>query len=89
VSGDTFPISVLAVMRFIASPLLAMLLVPLFGFDPVISATLILAAALPTAVNVFIVASEINRSVDLASRIVFWTTLASAVVIPVVILLVR
>jgi malate permease and related proteins len=87
--GDAFPISALAALRFIASPLLAMLLVPLFGFDPTISATLILAAALPTAVNVFIVASEVNRSVDLASRIVFWTTLASAVVIPIVILLIH
>jgi predicted permease len=40
-------------------------------------------------VNVYIAAAEVDRGADLASRMVFWTTIGSAVVIPLVLLFVR
>lgn len=87
--GDAVPVSMLSVMRFLISPLLAALLVPLFNLPPPIAGAMILAAALPTAVNVYIAAAEVDRGADLASRMVFWTTIGSAVVIPLVLLFVR
>jgi predicted permease len=82
--------SILAVMglRFALSPLLAALMIPFFGFGPRIAAPLIVGAALPTAVNVYILAKEVDRGANLASRLVFWTTVASAAAIPLVLLLV-
>ncbi len=85
--GDTRSISAVMILRFAISPLLAALMVVFFPFDAQLNAVLIVGAALPSAVNVYMLAREVNRSADLASRMVFWTTVLSAAAIPMVLLL--
>lgn len=70
--------------RLILSPLLALALLPLFGLSPLAARTMILAAAMPVAVTVFLLAREYERRPDLASRMVFWTTAASAASLPAI-----
>lgn len=82
-------VSAVGLTRLAISPLLAMALVHLLHIDPKIGAVLVLAEGLPVAVNVFILSVEFDRDAGLASRAIFWTTLASAVTIPAVIALVR
>lgn len=81
-------VSVVALTRLAVSPLLALGLVHLLHIDPMIAAVLVVGQGLPVAVNVFILAVEFDRDAGLASRAIFWTTLASAVTIPAVIALV-
>jgi predicted permease len=82
-------VSAVALARLVISPLLAVGLVQLFNFDPFISAILVLGEGLPVAVNVFILSVEFDQDAGLASRAIFWTTLASAVTIPVMLALIR
>lgn len=72
------PLSVLCIGRLILSPLIAYGLVRLLGMTGTVAEVCIIAAGLPTAVNVYILAGEYKRNSALASRAVFWTTLASA-----------
>ncbi len=85
-AGDGGPVAAVSLMRFAASPLLAVALIPLFGLEPRIAAPLTVASALPVAVNVYILAAEVGQDAPLASRLVFWTTALSAGAIPVVLL---
>ncbi len=89
IRGNAFSISMVGVMRFLVAPVSAALLVGFFGLDHEISSALILASGLPTAVNLYIAANEVNREPELASRIVFWTTMTSAVAIPIILILIR
>jgi hypothetical protein len=82
--GEMLPLSAANGVRLILSPLIAIGLgwvwqrmAPLP--DPQVLQVLICGAALPVAVNVYILAMQYNRQPELASRIVFWSTLASAV----------
>ena len=85
--GEMLPLSAANVMRLIVSPLvaagLAYLIQALQLIAPEQAAqvfpVLICGAALPVAVNVYILAIRYDRQAELASRIVFWSTLASAV----------
>jgi predicted permease len=49
---------------------------------------LIVGAGLPVAVNVFVISREFNRKPEFASRMVFWTTVLSAVTIPLLLFVV-
>lgn len=88
ISQDFRTVLSAAGMRLIASPLVAALLMLVFGFDQAISMVLILGAGLPTAINIYIIAAEFNRDPDLASLAVFWTTVMSVVSIPLWLLLI-
>lgn len=82
--GDVTLLSWITLLRLIVSPLMAWGLVWLWrsltGIDLGLAApVLIIAAGMPVAVNVFILASEYNRDAQLASQSIFWTTLLSAV----------
>ncbi len=72
------PLGAVGIARLVFSPLLAFGLVLLFGFGAPEFSLLIVAAALPVAVNTFILTAEYGRDAGLASQAVFWTTLASA-----------
>lgn len=87
IAGNMGPVSAVMVARLAISPLLAALMISFFEFEPLVAAVLILGTALPTAVNVYILAREVDHSPDLASRLVFWTTMASAAAVPVVLLI--
>jgi predicted permease len=81
-------VALVALMRQIVSPLVALGLVWLFGFEGVAAQVLIVMGGLPTAINTFVLASEFDQDAELASRMVFWTTLLSAVTISVLLVLV-
>lgn len=73
-------------IRLLLSPILAIIVLYLgqllFGVDMTpMAPVLIVAAGLPVAVNVFILATEYNRDPELASQSVFITTLLSAITI--------
>ncbi len=82
-------VSAVGLTRLAISPLLALGLVHLLRIDPAIAAILVVGEGLPVAVNTFILSVEFGQDAGLASRAIFWTTLASAVTIPAVIALVR
>lgn len=75
------PLSVISLLRLVASPLLAALMVGPFGLTPPQSSVVIIAAGFPVAVNVYILAAEYQRDEDLASQSIFVTTLLSAVTV--------
>jgi predicted permease len=83
-SGETKLLSIVSVIRLFFSPLLA------FGLLAVWQAVggtklgiagpvLVIAAGMPVAVNVFILAAEYSSDSQLASQTIFWTTAISVV----------
>lgn len=88
-SGDAVPVSGLVVMRLLISPLVAAGMAAALGLPPDLSAVLVVAAGLPMAVNIFVIAKEFDRQPELASRLVFWTTLLSAFTVPLLLWLLR
>lgn len=82
--GRLAPLVAVTGMRLLISPLVAFALVAAWdalapGALDSIRAVLIVAAGLPVAVNVYVLAVEYNRDATLASQMVVWTTLLSAV----------
>ena len=82
--GRLAPLTAVTGMRLLISPLIAFGLVVVWaaiapGTLDSIRAVLIVAAGLPIAVNVYVLAVEYNRDAALASQMMVWTTLLSAV----------
>jgi predicted permease len=88
-AGSALAVLALAGMNLAFSPLLAAGMAAFFPLRPDVAQVLIVATGLPMAVNVFILAKEFDRDAELASQMVFWTTLLSAVTLPVLLSLVR
>ncbi len=83
------PLVKVGAMRLVLSPLVAWGLVRLVGLPSPAAELCIVAAGLPVAVNVYILASEYKQDAALASRMVFWTTLLSAFTLTALLALVR
>ncbi len=64
-------------IRLVVAPPLAALLALAFGFSPIASASLILAAGAPTAVNTALLAHEFGGDVSFATSAVYYSTLFS------------
>ena len=82
--GRLAPLTAVTGMRLLVSPMMAFGLVVVWaaispGMLDAIQPILIVAAGLPIAVNVYVLAVEYNRDATLASQMVVWTTLLSAV----------
>lgn len=71
-------------LKLVALPLVAFVLVRLFGLWPWPGAQLVVAAAGPTAVNSMLLAMEQKGDVELAADCVFWTTAFSALSVAVI-----
>lgn len=80
-------ISILSILRLCISPLLAFILVIIFGLSGILAAILIVAAGFPTAVNTYILSLEYENDYELASQLIFWTTLFSAVSVSILLLI--
>ncbi len=78
-------VSTTVATRLLLAPLISAVLLLLFPFGSTMKAVCITAAGLPVAVNVFILATEYGHDSELASQIVFWSTLLSAISLPLVI----
>ena len=87
-------VSLVTAIRLLASPLLALVMVALWklvspGSIASVAPIMIIAAGLPVAVNVYVISMEYKRDYDLASQIIFTTTLLSALSLTLWLLLVR
>lgn len=87
--GMGVPMLAVTTLRLLVSPLVAVGMTALFGFQPPVASVLIVAAGLPVAVNVAILAGVYQKDADLASQAVFWSTMLSAVTISVLLLWVQ
>ena len=77
-------------VKLVVHPALVLLLLSLFGpFDPVWVYTAVLMAALPPALNVFIMARQYDTWVEQASSSILFGTLASVVTLTMVMWLVK
>ncbi len=75
--GARLKITVGAVLRLVASPLIGMALVALLKPEPLTAKVLVLESAMPTAVNTTLLAVQFNAEPDLVSGITLTSTLAS------------
>ncbi|MEI6536743.1 MAG: AEC family transporter [Verrucomicrobiaceae bacterium] len=64
-------------IRLVIAPFLAAMLASAFAFSPLASASLILAAGAPTAVNTALLAHEFGGDVSFATSAVYYSTLLS------------
>lgn len=76
-------------IRLVLGPLLALGLVKLMGFPPAVSASLILAAGAPTAVNTALLAHEFGGDVSYATSAVYYTTILSLLTTTVSVMLLK
>ncbi|MDK2868208.1 MAG: malate permease [Clostridiales bacterium] len=65
-------------MRLLGGPLLAMVLIAVFGFKGVIAQTLLIAYSVPTAVNTALIAVEFKSQEAYATQVVVTSTIVSA-----------
>lgn len=72
-----------AFSRLIIGPILAILMIYIFGFSGVTAQTIMIAYAVPTAVNTALIAVEFKNCEDFASQAVMMSTLLSAVTLTI------
>lgn len=77
------------VLRLLLSPLIAWLGLYLLGIRGVLFSVLFILSSMPVAVNAVVLAEKFNASPKLLSACILWTTLASFLVLPVLIALVK
>lgn len=75
-------------VRMLLSPLIACLLLILLNIDGLLGSVIFILASMPVAVNAVILAERFHASPAVVSKCILWTTLASFVVLPVLIVLV-
>lgn len=69
-------------LRLLVAPLLSWLILLLLGAEPLLLGVLLVLASMPTAVNAVILAEQFGASPNFVSRCILWTTLASFVALP-------
>ncbi|GAE05639.1 auxin efflux carrier [Paenibacillus sp. JCM 10914] len=67
------------------APLVAWLLLTLLSIEGTLFAVILVLSAMPAAVNAVILAEEYDAAPKLVSKCILWTTLASFLVLPVLI----
>ena len=72
-------------LRLLVGPLLAVVLVPLFGFRGEDATIMIVSASFPTAVNTALLAHEFNADSQFAAAAVFYSTLVSMLTVTLLI----
>ncbi|MBY0009215.1 AEC family transporter [Paenibacillus typhae] len=72
-------------VRLLLSPLIALLVLLLLNISGTLFSVLLVLASMPVAVNSVVLAERFGSSPSLVSRCIVWTTLASFLVLPVLI----
>ncbi len=72
-------------LRLFGGPLVAYLLIILFGLEGLVAHVLFVSSSVPTAVNTSLIAVEFDNEPDFASQVVLTTTLLSALTMSIVI----
>ena len=65
--------------RLVLSPIIAVFLIKLFGFDGVVAQVLMISSGLPTAENVALIAVEYKNCPDFVSQVVLSSTVLSSI----------
>ena len=76
-------------LRLLVAPLLAVALVPLFGFKGEEAAIMIVSTSFPTAVNIALLAHEFKADSHFAAAAVFYSTLFSMLTVTLLIAVLR
>lgn len=76
-------------VRLALAPLVAYLGLSILQITGTLFSVLLILASMPVAVNAVVLAERFNASPELVSKCILWTTLASFIVLPVLIVLVR
>lgn len=73
-------------IRLLVAPLLSWLLLTWLQVEGILFSVLLILTSMPTAVNAVILAGQFNAAPKLVSRCILWTTLASFILMPVLII---
>lgn len=73
-----------SLIKLIISPLVLLLIFKLLGFDSVLSKTMVLLTAMPTAALTSILAENLNKEKEYAAILVFISTILSLVTFPLI-----
>lgn len=84
-----FDVNMAVFSRLIIGPILAAVLIPLFGFHGVVAQTVFISCAVPTAVNTALIAVEYDSNQDFASQEVMISTIFSCITLTSAIYLAR
>ncbi|OXM82848.1 AEC family transporter [Paenibacillus rigui] len=76
-------------VRLLLSPLLACLVLYVLQVQGTLFSVLLILASMPAAVNAGILAERFNASPHMVTKCILWTTLASFIVLPVLIAIVK
>ncbi|MGE4282285.1 MAG: AEC family transporter [Clostridia bacterium] len=76
-------------VRLLLSPLIAGFVLYILGISGTLFSVLLVLASMPVAVNAVILAEKFDASPEIVSKCILWTTLASFVVLPILIVLVK
>jgi predicted permease len=76
-------------VRLLLAPLIAYLVLSMLHITGTLFSVLLILASMPVAVNAVVLAERFNASSELVSKCILWTTLASFIVLPVLIALVN
>lgn len=77
------------IIRLILAPVVAYLGLSILHIDGILFSVLLILASMPVAVNSVVLAERFNASPELVSKCILWTTLASFLVLPILIVLVQ
>lgn len=86
-TSSLYPVYFSMILRLIISPLIALGLIFLFSISGITAQALLIASAMPTAVNNAVIAQEYKNYPNMAAQIVIFSTIASAFTVPIVIFL--
>ena len=73
------------IIRLFLSPLIACLVLWILNIEGTQFLVLLILASMPVAVNAVVLADKFNASPNIVSRCILWTTLASFIVLPILI----
>ncbi|NHN31300.1 AEC family transporter [Paenibacillus agricola] len=72
-------------IRLLLAPLLALLILNVLQIDGILFSVLLILASMPAAVNAVMLAEQFDASPQFVARCILWTTLASFLILPVII----
>ncbi|TVY11371.1 AEC family transporter [Paenibacillus cremeus] len=76
-------------IRLLISPLIACLCLYVLNIKGILFSVLLILSSMPVAVNAVVLAEKFNASPKLVSKSILWTTLASFILLPMLIVLVK
>ena len=88
VKGEMGSVAAISALKLLAMPAVAFALAKLLNLPPVVTAVVVLFAAMPTGANAYIFAVQYQRMVNPVSGAVALCTLLAAVTLPVVVMVV-